>query len=46
MRYSHLSQAHLKEAVNLLGEKFDKRGTNLAQSGVDNNGDFCKILKQ
>jgi len=46
MRYSHLSQGHLKEAVNFLGEKFNENVKNRSKAVVDNNENFCKILKQ
>ena len=45
MRYSHLSQGHLKEAVNLIGAKFSEKGTNLAHPQVDFDKSFCKMLK-
>ncbi len=29
-----------------LSKKYLKKGRNLAESGIDKNGDFCKLLKQ
>ena len=46
----HVARALVKEKLitNLddAFEKYLKKGRNLAEAGIDKNGDFCKLLKQ
>lgn len=44
LRYAHLSQSHKKRAVDILGQKIGKSGTNMAQMPICENAEKTLVL--